>query len=142
MQTLILNDLFQLIDGNTISAPLYDPATASFSSNRDFVTNAIAEFLQGNFPHIQPYLFILLRIQIEQLVTGLFRFSQNPVSFYGHLRDFIITMNEVSGADNAELYLNDREEELKEKQKADFEAALKIPGMVKPSQLPDEVDMG
>ena len=46
-----------------------------------------------------------------------------------------MTLKEFSGADNAELYLEERENALQEKQKTDFEAALKIPGMVKPSQL-------
>ena len=44
-------------------------------------------------------------------------------------------MKEMSGTDNAELYLEERKLELQDQQKADFEAALKIPGMVKPSQL-------
>jgi exportin-1 len=55
--------------------------------------------------------------------------------FKGHLRDFLVTLKEFSGADNAELYLEEREQALVEKQKSDYEAALKIPGMLKPSQL-------
>ena len=68
-------------------------------------------------------------------MTGLFRYCNDANAFRGHLRDFIITMKEMSGTDNAELYLEERKQEMQNQQKADFEAALKIPGMVKPSQL-------
>jgi exportin-1 len=61
--------------------------------------------------------------------------------FKGHLRDFLITLKEFSGADNAELYLEERESELKQKQKSEFEAALKIPGMLKPSQLYNNINV-
>jgi exportin-1 len=77
----------------------------------------------------------LSSIQIQQFIVGLFKFTQDPNTFKGHLRDFLVTLKEFSGADNAELYLEERENALQEKQKSDFEAALKIPGMVKPSQL-------
>lgn len=57
------------------------------------------------------------------------------MTFKAHLRDFLVTLKEFSGADNAELYLEEREQALEEKKKTDFEAAMKIPGMIKPSQL-------
>lgn len=66
---------------------------------------------------------------------GLYKFTEDSVTFKGHLRDFLITLKEFSQADNAELYLEERENELEQKKKADFEAALRIPGMIKPSQL-------
>ena len=65
----------------------------------------------------------------------MFKFAQDPMTFKAHLRDFLVTLKEFSGADNAELYLEEREQALEEKKKTDFEAAMKIPGMIKPSQL-------
>lgn len=54
--------------------------------------------------------------------------------FKGHLRDFLVTLKEFGGEnDNQELFIDEREAAVANKQKADFEAALKIPGMVKPS---------
>jgi exportin-1 len=38
-----------------------------------------------------------------------------------------------------ELYLDDKELELEKKKKEEFEAALKIPGMVKPHDRPDDM---
>lgn len=77
----------------------------------------------------------MFRVQIQQFVVGLFKFAQDPVTFKGHLRDFLVTLKEFSSEDNAELWLEEKEQELKAKTKADYEAALKIPGMIKPSQL-------
>jgi exportin-1 len=47
----------------------------------------------------------------------------------------LITLKEFSGADNAELFIEEHENALLEKNKADYAAALLIPGMIKPSQL-------
>ncbi len=62
---------------------------------------------------------------------GLFQLNRDPVGFKAHLRDFLITLKEFQG-DNQELYIEEREAELALKKKQEFEAALKIPGMVKP----------
>ena len=50
----------------------------------------------------------------------------------------MITLKEFSG-DNQELYLEELELEQERKKKADMEAAMKIPGLVKPIDRPDEL---
>ena len=74
-------------------------------------------------------------VQIQQFVIGLFKFAQDAVTFKGHLRDFLVTLKEYSAEENAELWLEEKEQMLQEKNETEFEAALKIPGMIKPSQL-------
>jgi exportin-1 len=53
------------------------------------------------------------------------------------LRDFLIQLKEFSG-DNADLFLEEKEEEAQMKARAEREAAMRIPGMLKPSQLQDK----
>ena len=53
------------------------------------------------------------------------------------LRDFLIQLKEFSG-DNAELFLEEKELEAQRKAQEEREAALRIPGMLKPSQLEDK----
>ena len=53
------------------------------------------------------------------------------------LRDFLIQLKEFSG-DNAELYLEEKEAEMQRKAQEEREAAMRIPGMLKPSQLEDK----
>lgn len=54
------------------------------------------------------------------------------------LRDFLIQLKEFSAGDNAELYLEEKELESQQKAEAEREAAMRIPGMLKPSQLDDK----
>ena len=49
------------------------------------------------------------------------------------LRDFLIQLKEFSG-DNAELFLDEKEAEAQKK----TEEAMRIPGMLKPSQIEDK----
>jgi exportin-1 len=54
------------------------------------------------------------------------------------LRDFLIQLKEFSAGDNAELYLEEKEAEAKLKERTEREAAARIPGMLKPSQMEDK----
>jgi exportin-1 len=47
-------------------------------------------------------------------------------------------LKEFSGDDNAELYLEEREAENARKAELAREQAMRIPGMLKPSQLEDK----
>ena len=53
------------------------------------------------------------------------------------LRDFLIQLKEFAAGDNAELYLEEKEAEAQSRAQAEREAALRIPGMVKPALLED-----
>jgi exportin-1 len=52
------------------------------------------------------------------------------------LRDFLIQLKEFSG-DNAELFLEEKEAEQLMRAQTEREQAMRIPGMLKPSQLED-----
>lgn len=77
------------------------------------------------------------RAQIETFIRGLFDLNQDQTTFKAHLRDFLISLKEFAG-DNQELYLEELELEQERKRKADVEAALKIPGLLKPADRPEE----
>lgn len=53
------------------------------------------------------------------------------------LRDFLIQLKEFSG-DNSELFLDEKEEETQRRLQEEREAAMRIPGMLKPSQMEDK----
>lgn len=65
----------------------------------------------------------------------MFECNNNPTQFKLEVRDFLIQLKEFAG-ENAELYLEEKENELEAQRKADLETKLAIPGMVKPSELP------
>ncbi|KAJ3257200.1 Karyopherin transporter [Boothiomyces macroporosus] len=133
----LLQDIFfvltstshKAVESNQITVPLYDTSVIPpNTTNSEYISKFVSDMLLSAFPHLQA-------IQVQQFTIGLFKFANDANTFKGHLRDFLVTLKEFSGSDNAELYLEEREQALAEKQKADYEAALKIPGMLKPSQL-------
>jgi exportin-1 len=70
----------------------------------------------------------------------MFEHSTDPNRFKLTLRDFLITLKEFSG-DNAELYTEEKEADIERKQQEEREAALRVPGMLKPAQLDDDADL-
>ena len=75
--------------------------------------------------------------QIQAFVIGLHEYHSDINRFKLALRDFLVQLKEFSG-DNADLYLEEKELEAQRKAQAEREAAMRIPGMLKPSQLEDK----
>lgn len=65
----------------------------------------------------------------------MFEYNNNLPKFKLEVRDFLIQLKEFAG-ENTELYLEEKEAEMEAKRKEEKEKALRIPGMVKPSELP------
>jgi exportin-1 len=70
---------------------------------------------------------------VDSFIASLGEYHNDINRFKLALRDFLISLKEFSG-DNAELYLEEKEA----KAEAERQAAMKIPGMLKPSQLEDK----
>lgn len=81
--------------------------------------------------------------QIKNFVNLLFEASGDVERFKLTLRDFLISLKEFSAGDddNAELYVADKEAEQEAKAKAEKEAAMRVPGLLKPSQLDDDAEL-
>ena len=77
-------------------------------------------------------------MQIQQFVEGLFIYNSDINRFKTNLRDFLIQLKEFSG-DNAELYAEDREQEMRAAQVAERERLSKVGGLLKPAVI-DEAD--
>ncbi|KAI9334595.1 CRM1 C terminal-domain-containing protein [Obelidium mucronatum] len=133
LQSVILAQMFQMVESGQISAPLYNPATVANPnlSNQDFVREHVMLLLHNAFPHLQPN-------QVRAFVMGLFEHNKDLLAFKMHLRDFLITLKEFSGDDNSDLFLEEKEAEAKMKLESERAAALRIPGMVKVYDRPDD----
>ncbi|ORY74870.1 Crm1-K1 [Protomyces lactucae-debilis] len=130
MQSVILARMFGLVESNAIAAPLYQPNQVQNPSttNAQFLRDYVVSLLQNAFPHLQ-------LVQIQQFVQGLFSLNQDLPKFKLNLRDFLISIKEFAGEDDVELFQEDRETEIEERQKAERQKAMQVPGMLKPSQL-------
>ena len=69
---------------------------------------------------------------------GLFELHKDYNAFRSHLRDFLVTLKEFQGEDASDLFISDREAEAAQRKQQEYEAALRIPGMLKPADRPDE----
>ncbi|KAJ7172647.1 CRM1 C terminal-domain-containing protein [Mycena filopes] len=127
LQSVVLARMFQLVEINAIQTPLFDPAQMSDPNltNAMFLREYSADLLHNAFPHVQKRSCL----GSENTTTDINRFKLA-------LRDFLIQLKEFSG-DNAELFLEEKEAETQRKVDEERQAAMRIPGMLKPSQLED-----
>lgn len=154
LQSALLARLYQLVDTNVIAQPLYDPAAFPETlNNTQFLRDYTANLLKSAFPHVSKsvwfraspsvteliiFLKILNSAQIQIFVAALVEYNNDINRFKLALRDFLIQLKEFSAGDNAELYLEEKELESQQKAEAERQAAMRIPGMLKPSQLDDK----
>ncbi|KAJ3332106.1 Karyopherin transporter [Blyttiomyces sp. JEL0837] len=133
LQSLILAQMFQMVDNAQITAPLFNPGQVPNPNmtNQEFLREHVMILLQNAFPHLQS-------TQVRSFVLGLFELNKDLMAFKAHLRDFLITLKEFAGDDNSALFLEEREAEAKMKKEQELAAALRIPGMVKPHDRPDD----
>ncbi|KAJ7125789.1 CRM1 C terminal-domain-containing protein [Mycena crocata] len=132
LQVVVLARMFQLVDTEPISARLFDPAQVPDPnvSNLTFLREYTANLLHGAFPHVPA-------ADVHAFVEGLATHHEDSNRFKLSVRDFLIQLKEFSG-DNTELFLDEKEAEIKKKAEEERQAAMQIPGMLKPSQLEDK----
>lgn len=133
-QCMLLARMFQLVETNKISQPLYQTDQAPpGTSNKQFVSEFTGNLLQRAFPNLK-------EIQIQHFVNGLFTLNEDATKFKTHLRDFLISLKEFAG-DNAELYAEEREQEKKDLADAERERAMKVGGLIKPADLDQDDEL-
>ncbi|KAG6841670.1 Exportin-1 [Blastosporella zonata] len=131
LQSVVLARMFQLVETNMIKTPLFDPSQTT--SNATYLREYTANLLKNAFPHVQP-------ANVLNFVNALGD-NQNDINrFKLALRDFLIQLKEFSAGDNTELYLEEKELESQQKAREEREAAMRIPGMLKPDQIEDDND--
>jgi exportin-1 len=130
-QSLLLARMFYLVGADKIRGPIYTAEQAQpGTSNKEFLQNFVANLLSNAFPNLQAQ-------QITNFIRSLFESTEDHNKFKLILRDFLISLKEFAG-DNAELYAEDREKAAQEQKDADRERAMKVGGLLKPSELEDD----
>ncbi|KAG0358687.1 Karyopherin transporter [Gamsiella multidivaricata] len=133
LQSQVLTRMFYLVDSGAVQAPLFTPGQVSdpTMTNERFLKEYMMNLLQNAFPHLQPS-------QISTFTLALFETNRDANRFKLVLRDFLIQLTEfgASETEQNELFLDEREAEVEARRKLEREAALRIPGLVKPSDLP------
>jgi len=76
-------------------------------------------------------------MQISNFIDALFATNMDHVRFKVVVRDFLVSMKEFS-SDNAELYAEEREAAAKQQKEEERQKAMKVGGLLKPSELEDD----
>ena len=126
MHATILAYMFTLVENNKITVPL---STAT-PNNMAYVQDYVANLLRTAFPHLTDN-------QIKITVTGLFNLDQDIPAFKEHLRDFLVQIREFTGEDDSDLFLEEREQALKQAQEEKRKIQLTVPGMLNPHEVAD-----
>ncbi|OCK83625.1 hypothetical protein K432DRAFT_423212 [Lepidopterella palustris CBS 459.81] len=130
-QSVLLAKMFWLVDANKLPGPIYTQEMAPVGTpNRDFLRNFVGNLLANAFPNLQA-------TQIASFIDGLFANNSDLNRFKLILRDFLISLKEFSG-DNAELFAEEREQAATKAKEQERERAMKVGGLLKPSELDDD----
>ncbi len=131
-QSLLLLKMFWLVETGKLQGPIYGPELAQAgTSNRDFLRTFVQNLLANAFPNLKA-------TQISGFIDGLFEFNNDLTRFKLTLRDFLISLREFSSGDNAELYAEEREQEARDAKDQERQRAMKIGGLMKPSEMDDD----
>ena len=130
-QSLLLMKLISLVEENKISIPLYKTGAAPQGTpNQAYLNEYLGNLLSNAFPHMS-------RDQVVSFLAALINQYRSPAQFNGTLRDFLVQIKEIGGDPTDYLFAEDKERDLKEQNRIEREKALKIGGLLKPSELED-----
>ncbi|GJJ12198.1 hypothetical protein Clacol_006439 [Clathrus columnatus] len=134
LQTQLLAKILELVQTGHVVIPLFDPSTISDPdiTNFEFLKDYCFNLLHNAFPLLQSD-------QIRAFLGTLFQSYSDLPRFKLALRDFLVQLKEFSG-DNADLYLEEKERETQQRAQEKQNVAMRIPGMLKPSQLEVKAD--
>lgn len=133
MHATLLRLMFHLVQMNQVTVPLFDPSQhLAGTTNQAFLREHISSLLIVSFPN-------LTRAQVSSFVEGMFDVKMDLPTFKTHLRDFLIELKEFSAEDNSALYSEEQETAMLEHQQAIMAQRSAIPGILKPSEIDDDL---
>ena len=125
--------MFHMVQNNQVTVPLFDPNSQQpGTTNQVFLRDHISNLLIASFPN-------LTRTQVGKFVEGMFDTTMDLPTFKTHLRDFLIELKEFSSEDNSALFVEEQEKAAQERQQAVMAQRSAVPGMLKPSEIDNDL---
>lgn len=133
MHATLLRLMFHLVQMNQVTVPLFDPSSQlPGTTNPAFLRDHISNLLVSSFPN-------LTRVIVSSFVEGMFDVKMDLPTFKTHLRDFLIELKEFSAEDNSALFSEEHETAMREQQQVIMAQRSAIPGILKPSEIDDDL---
>lgn len=136
----IMSYMFSAVEQAQVTVPLAPDAPATLSSadaqtvaaaNIVYIKQFVANLLRSAFPHFTDN-------QIKLTVQGFFDLNQNQAAFKEHIRDFLVQIKEYTG-DDADLFLDERELELRRAQEEKRKQQEMVPGIINPHEKVEQM---
>lgn len=133
-QTKVLAFMFSLVEQKKITVTLCaNPAEyPGVTDNEGFVKCYTQDLLKKAFPNLQD-------MQVTVFVDGMFALNQDTAAFREHLRDFIVQIKECAGEDLTDLYLQERQVQLKDAAQTKLKYQMTVPGILNPHEVTDDM---
>ncbi|XP_014250231.1 exportin-1 [Cimex lectularius] len=128
MHATILAHMFKLVKTSPLGVPLGTPGPR----NVTYVQEYVASTLKTAFSHLTDN-------QIKITVQGMFNLDHDTKAFKEHLRDFLVQIREYTGEDDSDLFLDEREQELRQIEENKRRIQLLVPGIINPHDMPEEM---
>ncbi|XP_046372994.1 exportin-1-like [Haliotis cracherodii] len=130
MQATILAYMFSTLESSKITLPLSPNMPAA--QNIQYVQQFLLNLLKAAFPHLN-------EAQIKLFIEGLFSFDQDFSAFKEHLRDFLVQIREFAGEDMNDLFLEERENAIRQALDEKRKIQRSVPGILGPHEIPEEM---
>ncbi|KRX21740.1 Exportin-1 [Trichinella nelsoni] len=125
-----LGRMFRELEEGLIKVPLQGPGQVK--SNVEYVLEYTFELLKKAFPHLTDE-------QVRIIVQGILSYDNDVEKLKEHLRDFLVQIKEYTGEDTSDLYLAEKEQEVKAAMEAKRRAAEAVPGILNPHEISEEM---
>ncbi|XP_063683019.1 exportin-1-like [Bolinopsis microptera] len=131
-QSKVLAYMFSLVEQKKIAVALYSLEDHPGEiDNVAYVKSYTQDLLKKAFPNLQ-------EMQVSVFVDGLYALNQDNAAFREHLRDFIVQIKECAGEDMTDLYLQEKQEQLKTAASAKLKYQMTVPGILNPHEVTEE----
>lgn len=125
--------MFHLVQMNQVTVPLFDTAQhPPGTTNPAFLRGHISNLLITSFPNLS-------RTRVSMFVEGMFDIKMDLPTFKTHLRDFLIELKEFSSEDNTALFSEEQDQAARLREQAVMAERQAIPGMLKPSEIDNDL---
>lgn len=131
IQATILAYMFSLLENGKITVTLA-PTSGPSMQNVPYIQQFLMNLLKAAFPHLN-------EPQIKIFIEGLFSFDQDIAAFKEHLRDFLVQIREFAGEDNQDLFLEEREQAIKQAQEEKRKIQMSVPGILGPHEIQEDM---
>jgi len=146
MHCQILCHILLSVENGHVFVPLYPNEPRG--EDADWVRNNKADIVRKNIEYVQNYIAELLQehfktLQISQIkvfVEGLFAMNQDLAKFREHIRDFLIQIREFAGENTFDLFLDQKEEEIRQATLEKRKRQENVPGVLNPHEREDNMD--